>query len=298
MALAFSARTMRAAGAKQCGLTLALLLVALSPPAQGAPSKKKDDRKWCLMCHREPAYAAFKDSAHADLLCRDCHENNQFNPHEPVEEFSGDLTQLKPFAKSDPVALAACAGCHEDMGTSAELMPHGRADGALKPPLPYCLDCHGEPHQIQKVEDLPQPQRRLAENATCTACHGNPERMDGGTLAIGIEPVETYADSMHLRKVLLGSANAPGCVDCHGGHHTADLRKAPEQACNKCHEGATAAFASLVTHKPVTAAQKPVSFWTQKFFAWLTFLTILGLLGHISLDITHSLGARRGRPGK
>lgn len=270
----------------------ALLAFLFAVEARGAPAEDQDDRKWCRMCHREPAYEALSKSAHAALSCRKCHKGYLLNPHEPVEKAAGDFALVAEFAKSDKRALAACSGCHADVGSPEKLMPHGSADGGLKPPQPYCLDCHGEPHRIQKADSLSDSERRRAQNAACMACHADPKRM--ATLEKRVEPAETYAESVHARKLALGSRNAPGCVDCHGGHSPGSLKQAPEAVCAKCHPGASPAFASLVSHQPVSRGERPVAFFTQKFFAWLTFLTVLGLVVHVGLDATQWFGRRRG----
>ena len=62
--------------------------------------------------------------------------------------------------------------------------------------------------------------------------------------------------------------------------------------CRKCHAKATPKFAGLVTHKPLGPGHRPVSFYTQKFFGWLTFLTIAALGVHILLDLARALLGR------
>lgn len=281
------------------------VVVAVAAPARAAD----DDPKWCRACHGEPVFSkeAFGASAHGDLTCRDCHEGFHFDPHEAVE--APDEDELKPFlpyAKKAPGALAACTGCHDEVTDTPGVVPHamggahaeGAAEGdgdAAAKGLPYCLDCHGDPHAIPKPKSQSAREKRLAFNERCIACHGNEERMsarDYHTL-----PVETYETTVHARKLDLGSEKAPGCLDCHGSHKRRDLRDEAVvvETCGKCHEGVTTTFAHLVSHRPVDPTSRPTAFWTQRFFGWLTFLTILFLLLHVALDLNASL--REGRKG-
>ena len=124
-------------------------------------------------------------------------------------------------------------------------------------------------------------------NARCEKCHGDEKRMEGKTY--GTEPVRTYPHSVHGRKLDLGSSAVPGCVDCHGGHTLADLKNDGAKLCGKCHEGATADFVTVGDHRPFTREARPVSYFTLKFFGWLTFLTIFALCIHVLLDVGRSL---------
>ena len=54
---------------------------------------------------------------------------------------------------------------------------------------------------------------------------------------------------------------------------------------------------SLGDHRPFTQEARPVSYFTLKFFGWLTFLTIFALSLHVLLDVFRSVRvilARRG----
>ena len=207
------------------------------------------------------------------------------------------------------MAIAACFECHDDL--EPRLVPGkrfhrapGARRGAVRASIeklqPYCRDCHGDPHAIVAAETLSPRERRLRMNRRCLGCHSDSARMKRAGIAAPV--AVSYEDSMHARMLALGSEAAPGCVDCHGAHALGALDAAAMAArCAVCHEGAGADFATLVSHAPVS--QRPASYYTQKLFAWLTFVTILLLAGHILLDLGSTVvrglrgegGQERGR---
>lgn len=284
---------------KVISLTTLSIISIISVAGSAVAKEQKDDPKWCRACHQQARFSEkqFAATVHNENTCRDCHADYQFNPHEPVKNAPSEAAKaVAKFAKKDPSALAACHDCHDDF--EAGEFPHGvarakrnevkeKANGntgaktkvALK--KPYCLDCHGDPHMILAAKKLDPRKRRQLMNHRCLKCHGNTEAMKKA--GIDHDIAHTYEDSIHARKLALGASLTPGCVDCHGGHKQIDVAAGMVGACKKCHEYATEAFASLVSHKPMKA--KPVSYYTQKFFAWLTFITILMLSLHVLLDL-------------
>lgn len=260
-------------------------------PALAANGHQGDDPKWCRVCHRSSVFSTkgMGQSVHADLTCQDCHSGYHFNPHEPVEEASGDeVDAVRVYGSKAPAALASCHECH-DIGDGPGAVAHGHSRKADAAAMPYCLDCHGDPHVIPVSSTLTKTERRQTTNAACIGCHQDEARMK--KVGLSTKAVRTYEHSMHFRKLTLGSLQAPGCADCHGGHEQRDLRTAPVTACKSCHEAAAPAFATLASHRPFTAEGRPVGYFTERFFAWLTFITILFLLGHIALDLLASLRA-------
>jgi cytochrome b subunit of formate dehydrogenase len=267
--------------------------------AAHAATGDSDDPKWCRTCHPDQHFAAaqVKRSAHKDQSCRDCHQGYQFNPHEAIEEpSSDDIDAMKARGMKNPVAMAACMDCHDAPTDVPGQFPHGKKNDGKKAGLPYCLDCHGDPHEIALMKSMPPAARRIAMNKRCVNCHGDPKRMAPFKKSADI--VAAYEHTMHAIQLDLGSPDAPGCADCHPAHlpGEASVTVAPLAGkCSKCHEGAGPDFRTLASHKPMTAADRPVTFWTLKFFAWLTFLTILALSLHVLLDILNVI--RRARNG-
>ena len=278
------------------GALLAGLMFLAAPSAEAADNA--NDPKWCRACHNEPVFSADQmgKSVHADLTCRDCHQTFHFNPHEPVKAADeSDYEGVLPFKPADPVALAACSECHYEVAEEAGKLPHGKNPD--DPNRPYCLQCHGNPHVIVSAAKMSPIERREAMNARCEKCHGDAELMAKSGLTT--EPVESYEESIHSKKLELGSEKAPGCADCHGGHKQTDWKTAGTEACGKCHEGANESFVSLGSHLPVAKDVRPVAYYTQKVFAWLTFITIFLLAFHVLLDLNATIrNASRKNRGK
>ena len=276
-----------------------LLASLAGPPALAAeddraPGGEGDDPRWCRVCHQDHLLSkeALGASAHGDLGCRDCHTTFHMNPHEAVAEPTGEVAEaLTKRGLRRPEAMAACLECHDDVAETPGVVRHGWKGGEARGQTPYCLDCHGNPHVIPSPGSADPRQRREVMNGRCEACHTDPTRIAGTDLSPDVVP--TYEESVHGRKLDLGSERAPGCFDCHGGHHPNDLETDPAVACRKCHPGAGESFARLVTHAPLTAAARPVSFYTAKFFAWLTFVTILFLVFHVLMDLIAMLRLAR-----
>jgi hypothetical protein len=281
------------------------------------------DAKWCRLCHAGARYGAeaWEASAHARQTCADCHRGYHFNPHRPVQldlavlgpapplDAAGRLAAPVPVAAAlgaapavrDRVALDACGtACHKELTEKAGPMRHGHGRGEDGEDAgarePTCLDCHGEPHSIRAVAKLAVTERRQHVNERCVACHGDAARM--GEAGLTTEPVASYEHSIHARKLHLGSARAPGCADCHGSHHTIDLKTLGVATCAECHPGAGESFVKLAAHEPLKPEVSPIGYYTQKFFAWLTFGTILLLCVHVLLDLLATVrAALRRRTG-
>ncbi len=277
-------------------LTNLLFVTGTAAAALAAPADANDP-KWCRNCHQEEQFSAkiHKASAHGEQACNDCHTGYQFNPHEPVEEVKSETADaLKKRGIKHPEPLAACTDCHDSPSAVPGAMPHGKQKDGLKAGLPYCIDCHGDPHTIQKRADVPKNDWRKHMNEHCIKCHGDEKKM--APVKQRADVVEGYEHTMHFTKLSLGSPDAPGCADCHPVHPPQSVTETEARAagpCAKCHQGADKDFQKLAGHKGITAEDRPVSFWTIRFFGWLTFLTILGLSLHVLLDLVNVI--RRAR---
>jgi cytochrome b subunit of formate dehydrogenase len=269
------------------------VLLTVSLPATAKTPNPSDDPKWCRVCHQDAVFAPAEVSAtaHADVSCRECHKGFHFNPHEKVISPEGEPAQaLKDRGLRVPDAWTACGDCHE-VGENPGHLPHGKDKDGAKAGLPYCKDCHGSPHTIRLAKELEPNARRAEMNEKCITCHGDPKHMK--PFKIPTDVVEGYEHTMHARHLHLGSKESPGCADCHGGHTPIDRNAVTAQPCIKCHANATPAFRKNATHAAMTADRRPISFWTVKFFAWLTFLTIFGLCLHVLLDLAATFRAAR-----
>ena len=267
-----------------------------------APTEVLKDTRWCRLCHAQEAFepARWKKLAHDEQVCADCHTGYHFNPHLPVElgPEAADTNEGATPAKRRAAAWAACVSCHADDLPAGGAVAHGdgKDEGGQPVETPTCRDCHGGPHDVALAESLPPAERRHRDNERCNGCHGDEARMSKA--GRDTEPAASYAHSVHGRKLDLQSARAPGCVDCHGGHEHKKLdAESGARICGDCHSAATADFVTLGDHRPFTREARPVSYFTLKFFGWLTFLTIFGLSIHVVLDVLRSVRvvlARRG----
>lgn len=213
---------------------------ATAEPVKPAPSPTNED---CLTCHEDPtakrangssifvAKDKFSASVHgqAGLACVDCH---------------ADLAKTADFPHADKLAPAQCQTCHGDVAAEYAKGAHAAARKAGGSLAATCADCHTA-HEIRSAKDPTSPTYVLNLPATCGRCHGNPDVIRKGHIAIG-NVVKLYEDSIHAKALnRSGLVVAPTCETCHGMH---DVRRAtdPESkvfrtnvptTCGSCHEG-------------------------------------------------------------
>jgi len=162
----------------------------------------------CGECHDG---VVFSSSAHPDRVCQDCHTN--VTVEHPLED-------LDPLTDDE-----ICSGCHRRPGREVSRSVHGEQAS--------CVECHGAPHDIHKVEDLASAVSPVNQIKYCGGCHDEPESL-----------VDGYLTSEHGKALLLsGLINAPSCSDCHGSHGivanhndkaTTSHLNSPE-TCGACH---------------------------------------------------------------
>jgi cytochrome b subunit of formate dehydrogenase len=227
-----------------------------------------------------------------------------------------------------PRAYLACAGCHGDSVESFQKSAHGKwvAAGA-KVAGPSCASCHGSPHEVAAAPKRGTKEFRpywagLAKN--CETCHDDPAYAEAAGLPH--EVASAYHDSIHGRLVAIGSQRAPLCTDCHGwsvrpSEGAGDLRKSllpgghatlsgkslaagavrfsdpPQdsdprvQTCAQCHQGASANFAGLISHKALQETGH-VPHFIHVFFSWLTTLTLVFFAFHVFVDFLFEVRRR------
>ncbi|NNF17028.1 MAG: hypothetical protein HKN70_09790 [Gammaproteobacteria bacterium] len=177
-------------------LTLLLLTAALQAQEQD-----------CVECHDDVSVSS---TAHTELVCSDCH---------------GDLTPQHRKDGVEPLGDAVCADCHRRSTRQVSRSIHDEKAG--------CVDCHGAPHDIHKVDELASSMSPVNQIKVCGGCHNDPESL-----------VDGYISSEHGRALLVaGLINAPSCSDCHGDHgmKSVDDAKAKNahangpETCGSCH---------------------------------------------------------------
>ena len=247
-----------------------------------AETKKINDS--CLKCHNEPANTGhvpgqapyvdqdrFINSLHGTTACTSCHYDMQadLKKHEVI-------VGGRELAKKVNIS---CQKCHLDITKVYEKSTHGLLflegkDTAL------CTDCHGS-HDIRKATDKESTVNGKNSVETCVKCHEHKYK-------------ETYEESFHGRAIHLGSVKAATCVSCHGSH--AILAAAnPESSINKanipktcaqCHLKANPNFANGTEHAELKAeGPGATTYWTLKFFTWLTIIVVAMLMIHIELEL-------------
>ena len=180
---------------------LGMLFLAILAPL--AVAQEPD----CAGCHES---VSFTSPAHPDLGCTDCH--TKVGAEHPKDDL-------------EPIGDASCNGCHRRPGREIERSIHAGKTS--------CMDCHGAPHDVHKIDDLAAAVSPVNQIKSCGACHGEPESL-----------IDGYLTSEHGKALLLsGLIDAPSCSDCHGAHGIAeaDSDKAvtahfnSPEVCGNCH---------------------------------------------------------------
>ncbi len=215
------------------GARFALAIIMVSPlvgkaaPVDPASAPAAIPNSKCQGCHDDPEFKddaghplnvsaeIFAASAHRKLACTDCHQDAQSVRH--------------PREKLAPVALATCAGCHQENIDKLKDSVHSTRGVSAA----TCAGCHGNPHSVLRGSDPNNSMSALNQVRNCGHCHQ--EMMNG------------YLASKHARALFVtGLVSAPACTDCHGsGHeiHTSRAAAAPTShaqiplTCGKCHTG-------------------------------------------------------------
>ncbi len=229
---------------------------------------------------------------------------------------------------TSPRAYLACAQCHGDSVGSFMASSHARWLVQEKGVAgPTCASCHGTPHEITAAPGRGTAAFRpywatLAQ--ACARCHTDPVFVEKAKLdeEVGVN----YHGSIHGRLVAIGSQRAPLCTDCHawsvrpdqgkgelrksviaGGHATMSGKSIAAstvafsephrnddnrvKTCAQCHQGATASFAALISHRPLQDTG-PVPHFVHVMFSYLTTLTLLFFAFHVLVDFIFEIRRR------
>lgn len=234
----------------------------------------------------------FQASVHGSLACTDCHIKFSDNPHaSPNASVPAEILSLSSKLSGkyavDPVAGSACIKCHKETFEKVLGSVHGRNivekhqnDGA------FCLDCHGSPHYIVPVKDSASKVGRTQQIETCGRCHGDKKIIEKYKLEENV--MDSFQESFHGRKLLLGHTKAPVCASCHNGH---DIKSKDDptspvfgnnklRTCGQCHKGANEKFIPAITHK----RPGPIPHYTEKGLIVLLLSVFAFIIGHVVLE--------------
>lgn len=263
----------------------------------------------CQRCHfpgnpvgapEDVNYEGYVKSVHGRLraagntkapLCQDCHGGHDVRKRDDPHAATGKLRLAE-----------TCGRCHLEQYSQYRESVHGQSllgKGNLQ--APTCSDCHGE-HSILPAAETASDVSATHIPETCAACHGS--MAFNTAFDIPINPVKTFKHSFHGIANELGSARVANCASCHTAHQVlppSDPRSSVNPAnipatCGKsgCHEGANANYARGRFHIDPSSRDSGVIYWVALFFKILTISTMVGLIGHIALDLAKKIRQRHG----
>ncbi|OGW82754.1 MAG: hypothetical protein A3C47_05160 [Omnitrophica bacterium RIFCSPHIGHO2_02_FULL_51_18] len=206
------------------------LLFCLAISFWAAPAISAVENNDCFSCHEEGEahLAKFKQSAHTDLSCTDCHD---------------DLAAAGEFPHDTPLKPVNCGSCHEGEQKEFSDSLHGKALERGDPLAPRCQNCHGN-HNILPVTDKNSQVAPLRIPFVCGSCHSEGARVQQQREIHQDHILENYSESIHgeglFKKGLSVSAT---CISCHSAHHilphtdprSSIARGNIVQTCLKCH---------------------------------------------------------------
>ncbi len=209
-----------------------------------------------------------------------------------------DMLQHVP--TNAPVALAACAGCHQGAFREYRDSVHGHAALAGSPDVPTCIHCHGH-HDIRATDDARSTAHPGAIVSTCARCHAAESIAE--RYGVPTEQYFTYRESYHGIANHYSSTTVANCASCHMAHAvwpSSDPRssvhpdKLPE-TCGECHRWSNPNVAKGKVHVVMTPEISPLPYYVRLCFKWLTITVMTMLCGHIALDLFRRALSQRAK---
>ena len=232
----------------------------------------------CLVCHGDKnlvrvidgkAVSLYVDtqvinqSAHAALLCTDCHVDFAYKTPHPN---ANDDTTWRQLAKSScknchrPEFLQWAESSHSIAGTPGTTSTVGAANSSAPgKPRPLCGDCHGG-HAIPSKDDTAAMAAVHASALTmCGQCH--------------VRAASTYQDYYHGAAYKDGAPDAPACWQCHNTHLVLPSKDRNswtnadnlDTTCGQCHKSVGTPtgpgytqYATLIHRREATLHSNPV----------------------------------------
>ena len=269
------------------------------------PHKGEIKRVSCVRCHfkgnpvgapQKDIYLEYGKSVHGIAaaagnakapVCQDCHGTHNIRP--PKNTASQMNRAHIP---------ETCGRCHLAVYSEYRESVHWKAFQEKKADSAVCTDCHGE-HTIKSHQNPESMTYLTRVPETCSRCHAAVDVV--GKYGIKTEQVATYGRSFHGIAIKYGGKAVANCASCHGVH---DIRPSndPKSAvyienipktCGKCHAGANVNYAKGKIHIDPTKREAGLVYWVSLLFKYLTISVMVGLVGHISLDLFRRLRRRK-----
>jgi predicted CXXCH cytochrome family protein len=203
-----------------------------------------------------------EDQSHTNATCYNCHDAHYVYPKGSPERAEWRLNIPN-----------ICGKCHTKERAEYATSVHGKEVLENQNPVAaICSDCHS----THDVEDPAKDSTRLAITKNCGNCHS--------------DNLKTYTDTYHGQVNKLGYAHTAKCFDCHGSHtikRVSDPQSSMYPAnrvetCKKCHQNATAGFATFEPHGTAKDFERYPQIWIASKF-------MIGLLaGTFAFFWTHT----------
>jgi len=267
--------------------------------------------------------ALFSRGPHARVTCTGCHADIDKIPHdnaqpvdclrschiqEPTREIvfthAGVHTILQDsvhavtdpngMARAHPEDFPGCKDCHDiPLFRPVSIGKKVRA-GVSEQAITRCTMCHDDEnfaryfysHVTTRLHKARDPREVVT---MCAECHADPAFAERHGLP---DVVSSYLETYHGKAVLLGSSQAPDCLDCHAGADSVHAMRAnidprssvhPDNrsaTCNgqDCHASAMPALASFDVHATRNPQTHPLEFAVGLFFVVATLGILLPIL--------------------
>jgi cytochrome b subunit of formate dehydrogenase len=255
----------------------------------------------CTGCHADITKIPHDNAKPVDCL-RECHIEEPTREilftHTKVETVLRESVHAPMDANGVPHANAEdypqCKDCHDiPLFRPISIFKRMRA-GVSERAINRCTLCHSDEnfvryfysHVTTRLHKARDPREVVS---MCASCHADTAFARRHGLP---DVVASYLETYHGKAVLLGSALAPDCLDCHARegsvhemHSMTDPRSSIHPAnrsatCSgqDCHVTATPALASFDVHATRNPRTHPIEFAVALFFVFLTLGLLLPIL--------------------
>jgi len=258
-------------------------------------------RVTCTGCHADIDKIPHDNAQPVDCL-RSCHIQEPTREivfthagvHTVLQDSVHAVTDPNGNMRSHPEDFPECKDCHDiPLFRPVSIGKKVRA-GVSEHAITRCTMCHEDEsfaryfysHVTTRLHKARDPREVVT---MCAECHADPAFAERHGLS---DVVSSYLETYHGKAVLLGSARAPDCLDCHAGANSVHAMQAntdPRSSvhienrsatCNSedCHAAATPALASFDVHANRDPQTHPLEFAVALFFVVATLGILLPIL--------------------